>query len=65
MPALLIAGEFDHVGPREASEQLAGLLPDAEYYEVPGAKHGEAIQPFRRDEAVFQKIEAFLQSLTT
>jgi 3-oxoadipate enol-lactonase len=38
-PALVLSGEYDLPGRRQAAQQLAARLPDAELAVIPGAGH--------------------------
>lgn len=47
-PTLVIRGEHDRVVPREWAEEVAGLVPDGRYAEVPGRGHETMIRAGRR-----------------
>jgi pimeloyl-ACP methyl ester carboxylesterase len=56
-PALVVVGERDALSPPEVSRQLAGLLPDAELVEIPGAGH---LTPMEAPDEVADAILSWL-----
>lgn len=47
-PTLVIRGEHDRIVPRDWAEEVAGLVPDGRYAEVPGRGHETMIRAGRR-----------------
>lgn len=43
-PVLVLHGEFDNLLPKELSKELAGLLPQGRFYEIPGRGHSTNIE---------------------
>lgn len=51
-PVLVLHGEFDAVLPKNMSQELAGLLPNGRFYEIPGRGHSTNVE----DPALFVKL---------
>ncbi|MEM9097804.1 MAG: 3-oxoadipate enol-lactonase [Pseudomonadota bacterium] len=62
LPTLCIGGELDGATPTSLVKELAGLIPGAEYHEIPGCGHLPSVQ---NPEACTNAILAFLTKLKT
>jgi pimeloyl-ACP methyl ester carboxylesterase len=56
MPVLVVAGQRDHFTPMACSQEMANLLPDAEFCQVPGGSH---TAPLELPELIELRLEAF------